>query len=570
MSASSVNVRGIGDFPFATKLVGTNHYQKISLDLGDENTAQLLTSGQKTMALSVPVVLASDQSAIPVTVSGTGAINIAQYGGVATSLGQKAESASIPVTLATTQDTADTDATWGNFTRIGVPWYDTGGPSFGWKAWPITGDGQFASTPIIAIWGQDPTSSNPVALNARSSTPGASDSGLVTRSIGAGIDGVTARHIAVDASGFQKVTASSLPLPTGAATSALQTTVIQNDGVSGLDCLRVMGWDLDSSAFTPIPIGGFGTYIPVSIATGLYGTGIANTGTFTGAAQTVILNTLDGFSEGIITVTGTYSQTFAFEALKNATWYALPVWRAEGGVAAESSSGALVNTSRAWRFNCAGFDTIRIRCSTYVSGTANVEIKMCSYGTHTSNTLLPTGQTTMASSQSVSIASDQTTLPAGGNVAHDAADSGNPLKVGGRARTSNITAVANNDRVDMIADRLGRQVVQPYTLDENTWVALNASDITNTTSTSIKAAIASTRFCITAITVSNMHATVSTRVDILDGTTRIWTGPAAALGGGYSITFPAPIPLTTNTAINAQCGTTGAAVRVAIAGFSIT
>lgn len=43
----------------------------------------------------------------------------------------------------------------------------------------------------------------------------------------------------------------------------------------------------------------------------------------------------------------------------------------------------------------------------------------------------------------------------GGDVAHDAADSGFPVKIGGRARTSAITAVANNDRVDAVFTAYG-------------------------------------------------------------------------------------------------------------------
>ena len=46
-----------------------------------------------------------------------------------------------------------------------------------------------------------------------------------------------------------------------------------------------------------------------------------------------------------------------------------------------------------------------------------------------------------------------------GDVAHDAVDSGNPVKVGGQARTTNPTAVADGDRVNFTADKLGRQVV---------------------------------------------------------------------------------------------------------------
>jgi hypothetical protein len=45
-----------------------------------------------------------------------------------------------------------------------------------------------------------------------------------------------------------------------------------------------------------------------------------------------------------------------------------------------------------------------------------------------------------------------------GDVAHDAVDSGNPVKIGGHARTSQRTAVANGDRVDGAFDEFGQQV----------------------------------------------------------------------------------------------------------------
>lgn len=46
-----------------------------------------------------------------------------------------------------------------------------------------------------------------------------------------------------------------------------------------------------------------------------------------------------------------------------------------------------------------------------------------------------------------------------GTVAHDGVDSGNPIKLGGRARSALITAVAQDDRVDAIFDLFGRQQV---------------------------------------------------------------------------------------------------------------
>ena len=61
--------------------------------------------GQQQMSFSLPVVIASDQVAIPVTSSGTSDVdaNIDEWGGVATSLGQKVAASSLPVVLASDQ-----------------------------------------------------------------------------------------------------------------------------------------------------------------------------------------------------------------------------------------------------------------------------------------------------------------------------------------------------------------------------------------------------------------------------------------------------------------------------------
>lgn len=101
----------------------------------------------------------------------------------------------------------------------------------------------------------------------------------------------------------------------------------------------------------------------------------------------------------------------------------------------------------------------------------------------------------------------------------------------------------------------------------STWTAVSSSDITNTSSTPVKTATASTRYVVTAITVSNMSATVATRVDILSASTVIWSGPASANGGGFSVKLDG-ITCPANEALNAQCATTSAQVRVAIEGYS--
>ncbi len=49
-----------------------------------------------------------------------------------------------------------------------------------------------------------------------------------------------------------------------------------------------------------------------------------------------------------------------------------------------------------------------------------------------------------------------------GNVAHDAVDLGNPMKVGGRAVSSQIAAVASEDRTDQIYNLYGEQVLAGF------------------------------------------------------------------------------------------------------------
>ena len=159
-----------------------------------------------------------------------------------------------------------------------------------------------------------------------------------------------------------------------------------------------------------------------------------------------------------------------------------------------------------------------------------------------------------------------------GNVAHDAADSGAPIKTGGRARTTEITAVATDDRVDSIHDKVGKQIVLPYAIPESFVSGAITTAMTGTTSTSLVAAPgAGLRNYITTIIVSNSHATVGTDVIIQDGSggTTLMTIPAAAVYGGAVITLPTPLRQpTTATAIFCANVTTGASTKVSAVGYT--
>lgn len=188
------------------------------------------------------------------------------------------------------------------------------------------------------------------------------------------------------------------------------------------------------------------------------------------------------------------------------------------------------------------------------------------------------GQQTMANSISIAIASDQSNVPISGtvtasnvtgNIAHDSADSGNPVKIGHRARTSDIAVVAQDDRVDSIADSLGKRVVLLGCLPNNRLQG-NQTYTTTTATDVIAAQGAGVRIVVTGILVTNAHATVSTKVEIRDGTTVRIQGHARSDGGGFSMQNPGGIfTSTANTAVTARCVTTGADVDVSIQGYSI-
>ncbi len=71
--------------------------------------------------------------------------------------------------------------------------------------------------------------------------------------------------------------------------------------------------------------------------------------------------------------------------------------------------------------------------------------------------------TIIAGSLNATVAAGSLNATAFGNIAHDTADAGNPVKIGGFAATSSFpTAVDSGDRVNALFDKVGRQIVMPF------------------------------------------------------------------------------------------------------------
>lgn len=156
-----------------------------------------------------------------------------------------------------------------------------------------------------------------------------------------------------------------------------------------------------------------------------------------------------------------------------------------------------------------------------------------------------------------------------GNVAHDAADSGNALKIGAKAETSpkGITLVSDGDRTDLYADADGLLMVKPYTAFGDILSERIADTSGTSTAFTNFSAVANTRNYITSITVYN-SSTTDGFVDIRDGAAGsvLFTVPAPAKGGAHC-TLPVPIRSSANTALAYDVSGAITTVYISVCGF---
>lgn len=157
----------------------------------------------------------------------------------------------------------------------------------------------------------------------------------------------------------------------------------------------------------------------------------------------------------------------------------------------------------------------------------------------------------------------------GGAVADDVAVAGNPIGIGGLATTSIVgqTPATTARRIAFVggADRV--QITRPYSNLEDR--VSGVVGITDGSSTSLVAAQgAGVRFCATSVFISNSSATNVT-VDLRDGTAGsvIATLAAPANFLGSNVTLPVPLCTTANTALAADPSAAATTVTTTAIGF---
>lgn len=163
------------------------------------------------------------------------------------------------------------------------------------------------------------------------------------------------------------------------------------------------------------------------------------------------------------------------------------------------------------------------------------------------------------------------TATSSGNVAHDTADSGNPIKIGARAAgtLSNDTMVAEADRTDAVSDLDGAIVVRTQIpLGDLLSERVSNTDGASTAFTTF-AAVASTRNYVSTISLVNTSATDG-YVDFRDGTAGSVLFTVAIPAGGGAVISGGTHPLfktTANTALAYDVSAALTTVYISISGF---
>lgn len=297
--------------------------------------------------------------------------NITQVGGVAVTLGQKAETASIPVVLATEQDTAQPDSGGsGPYTATGV--YD--GFNLQWYPTPC----DQAGIPYSTIATDE--SSNRVSLLAKLTAPTAAELGVVTRNIPSGTQTVDGTVKITDVNGGPIVSVEDQIMLTGTYAPLS------------------MGYDPSLGQFAPLPLSNGGTSVAVAniYASAVYPNAYTSTGTITTSTSTVVLTGITGQGGVCISIRGTYAGVnFTPEVSSDGTTYTTVSMSRQDTPQLQQTSGALTNTTRMWIAPTLGCTYFRVRATAWTSGTATINLFASLAAVPTAVQTLPSGTQTI-------------------------------------------------------------------------------------------------------------------------------------------------------------------------------
>lgn len=158
-------------------------------------------------------------------------------------------------------------------------------------------------------------------------------------------------------------------------------------------------------------------------------------------------------------------------------------------------------------------------------------------------------------------ANSAASIPAGSNLighvdgaaASGANVTGNPLRIGAQARSTNLSTKSSGNVVDSIATLVGAIITRPYSIPEAEWTyAAGSNGIANTTTavTMVAAAGSGIRNYLTCLHIAHDTLGAATEIVIRDGAagTVIWRSKLqTAASENIKVVFPSPLRSTANT-----------------------
>lgn len=345
--------------------------------------------------------------------------------------------------------------------------------------------------------------------------------------------GTSTNPLRVDPTGSttQPISAASLPLPTGAATSAKQDTA-----QTALDAIKTAAEKIDD------PVATIGTTPLMRVA--IFDdadTQITSFGGGTGSGNTeYTIDSAGNDDTDKVLIAGAYRKDTAASLVgTDGDRTALQV--DSSGRLHVNGSGVTQPVSAASLPLPTGASTAAKQPALGTAGTASADV-ITIQGIASMTAVKTDGS---GVTQPVSMA---TNTPVG-NVAHDAADSGAPIKIGGRADTTFQTAVADGDRVDALFDVYGQQRTRRDHV--NLWSYHDDDAAAVTTDGTVQSAPGAGLSVYITDLVFSIGAATASSIFVEEGTSKI-LGPyylEAVAGRSIHIKFDTPKKCTANTAI---------------------
>lgn len=393
---------------------------------------------------------------------------------------------------------------------------------------------------------------------------------------------VGSNGLKTDGSGVtQPISASTLPLPTGASTAAKQPA-LGTAGTASADVLTIQG----ITSMTAIKTDGSATTQPIS------GTVTANAGTNlntsllaleSGGNLASIKTDADNLNLAQGSTTSGQKGNLTLGAVTTAaptytTAQSNPLSLTTSGLLRVDGSGATqpVSVAGTLPVNMTQINGVAssVGNGTTDTGTQRVTLSSDSTGQvklatgantigAVSNTSFAVTQATAASLNATVVGTGTFAVQAAGGTASGSSLTASPLTGGGLAKTANPTAVSDGQVVNSTHDKLGKQVVVGSIRDLKADAALTLTS--TTTETTLIAQIASTFIDVYGLIVANISATACEVIfrDTTAGTARFSIEVPAGDTRGFMLPESAAYKQTTvNTNWTAQCGTSVASIKI--------